>query len=130
LEVGPQIMHVIPTTMKNAEGALVPHESALDTIISLPEEDRTVEQKMAAICEAVSRVSLTRVELGSYPTNWFIQSLDRQGATNQKARDVLVDTFESMTRESETRLSWRMYYGPGYKRYVLNIHWVSKPKGL
>jgi Protein of unknown function (DUF1553)/Protein of unknown function (DUF1549) len=129
LETSPQIMHVIPTTMKNAGGALVPQVSALDTIISLPAVERSVERKMAAICETVSRASDIPMVLGSYPTNSFIQSSDRQGATNQKARDVLVDTFESMTKESGPCLSWRLNYSPGYKRYVLNIHVVSKPKG-
>src|SRR5262245_24782124 len=40
----PRYVH---TTMKNSDGALVPQGSALDTVISLPAEERTVERKMA-----------------------------------------------------------------------------------
>jgi hypothetical protein len=127
LETVGQIMHVIPTMIKNREGALVPQESVLDTIISLPAEDRTVYRKMESICAAIHRATGIPVVLGTIPDNWFSRERDQQGAKNQKARDVLVSTFESM--DSGTNLSWQLFYGPGTKRYSLNIHYAQKQSG-
>jgi len=129
LETIGRIMHVIPTTIKNSEGRLVPQESVLDTIISLPAEERTAERKLESICLAISRATNIGVVVGAIPTNWFYQHIDQQGATNQKARDVLANMFETMAEDSEVNLSWRLFYGPGDKRYVLNVHWVSKRDG-
>jgi len=120
-------MHVIPTAIKNSEGALVPQESVFDTIISLPVEERTGEQKLRSICAAISRATKIGVDLGTIPTNLFDQHRNRQGATSQRARDILVNMFGTMN--NGTKLSWRLLYGPGLKRYVLNVHMVSKRDG-
>lgn len=103
LETSGQIMHVIPTAIKNGEGVLVPQGSILDTIISLPAEERTVYQKVESICAAISRAANIRVELGTIPTNLFYQHRDQQGAASQRARDVLVSTFATI--DSGTNLS-------------------------
>ncbi len=124
LESRGQIMHVIPTAIKNSEGRLVPQGSVLDTIISLPAEGRTVYQKVESICAAISQATRIPVGLGAYPTNLFHQRRDQQGAANQKASDVLVDTFESIG--SGTKLSWQLFYSASLKIYLLNIHLVSK----
>jgi len=129
LEAIGQIMHVIPTTIKNSEGQLVPQESVLDTIISLPAEERSAEQKLESVCSAISRATNIGVVVGTIPTNWFYRYRDQQGAASQKARDVLVNMFETMIKDSGANLSWRLFYGPGEKRYVLNVHMVSKRDG-
>jgi len=124
LESKSKIMHVIPTAMKNSDGTLVPQGSVLDTIISLPAVDRTIYEKMESICAAITRAGNMQVELGTIPTNLFLQHQDHQGVVSQTAREVLVDTFEKM--DYGTNLSWRLLYGPGTKKYILNIHIVSK----
>ncbi len=129
LETSGQFMHVIPTMSKNSEGSLVPQESVLDAIISLPAEERTGWEKLESICAAISRATNVPVGIGTIPTNWFFRYTDRQGAAREKARDVLVDMFETMTRDSETKLSWRLLCDPGWKRCALNIHMVSKRSG-
>jgi hypothetical protein len=127
LESGANIMHVIPTSIKNSVGVLVPQGSVLDTIISLPAEERSVYEKIESICAAISRASNIPVELGRIPDNWFRRERDQQGANGQRARDILVNTFEKM--DHETNLSWQLFYGPGRKRYSLNIQMVPKRKG-
>ncbi|MGH7806783.1 MAG: hypothetical protein ACRENT_01685 [Thermodesulfobacteriota bacterium] len=127
LESRGKIMHVIPTAIKNREGNLTPQGSVLDTIISLPAEERTVYQKLESICAAITRATKIPFVLGTIPDNWFSRERDQQGAMSQKARDVLVNTFEKM--DYGTNLSWQLFYGPGTKRYVLNIHLVSKRGG-
>jgi len=127
LETSGQIIHVIPTAIKNGAGELVHQESALDTIISLPAGERTVLQKLENICAAISRATNIRVEFGTIPTGLFLRHRDQEGVTSERARDVLVKTLEAMN--NETGLSWRLLYGPGTKRYSLNIHRVSKRNG-
>lgn len=118
------ILHVIPTMNKDLTGMLVPQESVLDTIISLPEQDRTVYQKLVSVCAAVERATGVRVGLGTIPDNWFLQERNQDGATSQKAREVLINTFAAM--EGGSNLSWRLLYGPDSKTYSLNVHYVSK----
>jgi hypothetical protein len=127
LETNGQIMHVIPTAIKNSAGALVPQESILDSIISLPSGERTVLQKLESVCAVISRAINIPVELGTVPDHWFQQRRDQQGATNQRARDILGDTFETMGYGTD--LSWWLYYSPTFKKYLLHIHFVSKRNG-
>lgn len=127
LETSGQIIHVIPTAFKNSAGELVHQESVLDTIISLPAGERTVLQKLYSVCAAISRGANISVLPGTIPTNLFLQNRDQQGAARQRARDVLVKTFEAMN--NETKLSWRLLYDPTDKGYFLNIHFVSKRDG-
>jgi hypothetical protein len=127
LETNGRIMHVIPTAIKNSAGELAPQESVLDTIISLPSGERTVLQKLENICAAISRAINIPVVLGTVPDYWFSQRRDQRGATNQRARDVLIDTFETMGYGKD--LSWWLYYSPTFKKYLLHIHFVSKRTG-
>jgi hypothetical protein len=101
----------------------------LDAVISLPVEERTGDWKLETICAAISRATQIGVVVGTIPTNWFHQHQDEQGAASQTAREVLVNMFETMTKDSETKLSWRLLYDPGDKRYALNIHMISKRNG-
>ena len=127
MEKSGQIMHVIPTAIKNTEGRLVPQGSVLDTIISLPPGERTVLQKLENICATISRATNTPFILGTIPENSFRRYWAKEGVNNQKARDALISTFATMNYGAN--LSWQLFYGPGTKRYVLNIHLVSKQGG-
>jgi hypothetical protein len=126
LESRGKIMHVIPTAIKNRAGVLIPQESMLDTIISLPAADRTVYDKLESICAIISRATKIRIGIAAYPT-MFHEFRDRQGAVSQKARDVLVNTFATI--ESGDGVSWRLLYDPGLNRYLLNIYHVSTLDG-
>jgi hypothetical protein len=127
LETRGQIMHVIPTAIKNSAGVIVSQESVLDAIISLPSGDGTVLQKLRSICTAISRTTNITVKLGTIPTGLLLQHRDQQGAANQRARDILVNTLETIN--NETKLSWRLLYEPGMKTYYLNIRSVLKRDG-
>ncbi len=127
LESKGKIMHVIPTAIKNSNGALVPQPSVLDTVISAPAKERTVYEKLESICAAIHRATGIPVILGTIPEGWFRRERDQQGVASQKARDALVNTFATM--DYGTDLSWRLLYDPGDKMYVLNIRLVSKKGG-
>jgi len=122
LEKDHTMIHVIPTAMRSISGKWVPTKPALDTLITLPAKERSGMQTLEAVCAAISNASRMRVVVGTVPLNLFMQYKDHQGAASQEARQVLVQLFERMS--SGKNLSWRLLYGPGTKRYVLNIHVV------
>jgi hypothetical protein len=95
----------------------------LDAVISLPKGERSSAQTLDAICAAVSQATKTQVEAGMIPLNRFLQHRDQQGAINEKARTVLLNTLES----TGTNLSWQLFYDPGIKSYALNVHQVPPP---
>lgn len=121
-----KFIHVIPSEFRNAAGDLAPQPSALDAVISLPEEERSGLQTLKAICDAVGGVTQTKVVPGTIPLNLFMQHHDRRRAVNQKARDVLVALLESTKRGAD--LSWRLLYDPGMRTYALNIRAVPATK--
>jgi hypothetical protein len=123
LERTGEVLHVIPIASKNGAGTFAQQESVLDAVITLPAEERSSMQMLDAICAAVSQATKTHVEAGMVPLNPFLQHRDQQGAISEKARSVLLNTLE----RTGTNMSWRLYYGPGTKRYVLNIHQVPPP---
>ncbi len=115
-----EVFHVLPAWVKNSEGRLVEQGSILDAAITLPEKERVGVHMLQAICDAVSRATQTHVEVGIIPTNLFLQLRTKQGASNQTARDVLLDTLAATKR----KISWHLYYDPGMKWYALNLHFV------
>lgn len=123
VESAGKVIHVIPTAFKNSAGVLSPYEPVLDALISIPAEDRSGLDTLGAICASVSQATETHVVMGTIPLNRLNQHRDVQGATNQKARDVLMQLLER-TAPGAT-VSWDLFYDPMMKRYVLNIHVVN-----
>lgn len=122
VELNDQSIHVIPTGIRNERGDLAPQESVLDSLISLPLTNRSGIQTLDAICAAISQTNGTQVILGAVPLNAFVPYHDRQGATSQRARDVLVNLLKGVG----DNFSWQLFYDPGMKVYALNIHQVPK----
>jgi hypothetical protein len=115
-----EIFHIIPTHAKNIAGTLVSVKSILDTTISFPEQERSVLDTLELITNAVSQARGIKFVISTVPRKLLHRTSSRQGATNEKARDVLVRTLKA----TNTKLSWRLFYGHGWKWYVLNVHWV------
>jgi hypothetical protein len=128
LERNGEVIHVIPTAVKDTAGALTSQESVLDAVISIPAEDRTGMQLLDAICVSVSQATETRVVVGTIPLNLFVKRRTQRGAASQKARDVLATMLEDI--KSGTNLSWQLFYDPGMKMYVLNIHQVRSSNAI
>lgn len=121
-----EMLHVIPTADKGSTGAFTRHESVLDAVITLPEEERSGPKKLRAICDAITQATKIRVVVGTFPANVLFQYHDRRGAMSEKARDVLVDLLNSAKQGQS--LSWRLLYDPDMKEYWLNIHLVPRSK--
>lgn len=127
LERSGQIMHVIPTASRNKGGTVATQDSVLDATITLPVDERTGVQTLEAICASVSQATQTRVVVGTIPLGLFFQHRGQQGASSQKARDVLVTLLESTKKGAN--LSWQLFHDPGMNMYVLNIHQVPVLNG-
>jgi hypothetical protein len=116
-----QIFHVVPAMVKNSQGQWVAQRSVLDARIRFPEEDRDGLETLTILSAAVSQATQTELVLGTSPINFFFHYRSRDGAANETARDVLVRFLQA----TNTKFSWRLFYGPGEKQYVLNIHSID-----
>ena len=61
--------------------------------------------------------------IGITPLNLMNQTKVRMGASNETARTVLA----RLMGQFRYRLSWQLFYDPGLKWYVLNVHIVLDP---
>jgi hypothetical protein len=117
--------HVIPVRSRRADGVDQELPAVLDALISVPPGSRTAHELLLAIAERVSRATDVPVGLGSYPLNWALQTRVEGGVSNEPARTALVRVLDS----PRLKFSWRMFYAPDMKRYVLNIHVVRPVQG-
>lgn len=115
-----EMFHVIPIQVRGSSGSMMSVNSILDTPISFPEQKRTLNETLEIIANSVSKARGIKFIVGTVPMNLVLRTYSRQGATNEKARDALISAF----KVTNTKLSWRILYGPGWKWYVLNVHWV------
>jgi hypothetical protein len=122
MEQHDKIIHVIPSAVNDRSGTLMPQQSILDTVVTLAEEERTALKTLESLCGSITRVTQTRVVVGSVPLGLFLQHKDRQRIVGKTAREVLVQLFKRI--DNEIKLSWQVLYDPGTKMYVINIHMV------
>lgn len=121
LEQTGEVFHVVPAQVKDRDGRWVEHSSILDVPIILAEQERSGWQLLNDICREVSRATQTRVEVGTIPTNLFIQKRSRIGAAHEPASDVLLRLFQATKR----KLTWRLLYSPD--AYALNVRLLPEP---
>lgn len=110
-------INVIPTAYKNARGNSTVQRPVLDTIISPPALTKSQYQLVTAICSDISRATGTKVVVGGTPLNRIAGYQASTDTKPRKARDMLLNILGP-------GLSWQLFYGPGSKMYVLNIHTV------
>jgi hypothetical protein len=114
-------LHIVPTAVKGIDGALVAQSSLLETAISLPaQQGRTAYAAIKAVTEAVAEATGQPIIIGAAPLNALGRFRLENGATNRPARHLLLNAFEA----TGAPLSWQLFYDPGMKLYVLNIHVV------
>ncbi|NOT63378.1 MAG: hypothetical protein HOP19_24475 [Acidobacteria bacterium] len=123
LEKAGRGVHIIPDTIKNKEGKWTQQRPVLDILVTLSSGEKTVLKKLEDLCVILSRATNLQIGLGAYPT-MFGQLKDRKGAKNQRAREVLLDTFTALG--DSANLSWQLLYDPGVKMYLLNIYHVRR----
>jgi len=110
------LFHIIPTGVVDKQGNVRSVLPILDTKIDMPLTDRSLYDTVKGVCQMVSRSAGISVVIGQMPTNYFLQQHLSIGATNERARDVLV----RITRTLDKRLVWIGLTGAGGD-YVMNF---------
>lgn len=113
---------IVGTSAHDDKGKISKQDVVLDTLITIPGEDRTVADTVDLICQKVSDKSHISVTLGVHP-----MGLDRQhgnvGGKEMSARAYI----SAATEPTGRKISWRLLYDPDSKGYVLNLHQFRVP---
>jgi hypothetical protein len=117
LEAG-GVFHVVPTAIRNAEGAWVPQASVLDTRITISVHDVNGFQLLDAIATEIEDASGVRIGVaGENFNNTLARYRGDMEAADEVAREVLLRALHAISE----RFTWRLFYGAGVKYYVLNL---------
>lgn len=114
--------HVVPIAVKGEDGILVEAGSVLDAKIDITEGERTGIEALEAICAALRHATGEHVTPGMAPVGLLAERTVSIGASHETARGVLVRAL----RDTEHRMSWRLFYDPGLKWHLLNVHVVPE----
>ncbi len=123
--------HIIPTTLKNKAGQIVPFEPLLNTKVSFEPAQRNLLETVRLILSQVSKVRGVSIGLGVIPTNLFVQQELLTNADNEQARDVLMRIFEDasgfrqLKGSSPVRVTWALLNDISYSGYFFNAHLVD-----
>jgi hypothetical protein len=113
-------VHVSPGMVRDVSGKLQPSRPMLDTIISVPAQERNGGQFLHALCDALTAASGYTVFVGLIPSNDMHQFHTNVGYENVPTRQALENFLDSMPNGD--RYTWALLF---QKDYALNIHWVK-----
>jgi hypothetical protein len=113
------IFHVTPTSISGTDGRPVAQRSILDAVVSLPaQKERTAYSALQVVLGLVGQATGQQVWPGTVPINLLAQSKMEAALEKVTARQMMIRILESTGRG----LSWRLFYDPGLKLYVFNVH--------
>jgi len=115
--------HVVPAKVHDESGMLTDYSALLDRVISIPSKERSALEMLGEICQQLTLVSGRRVGVGNVPTNPLISYHAELEASNESARDALTKLLSRF----QNQLVWQLFFDPGLKWYILNIHLVTPP---
>jgi len=126
IERAGNVFHVVPNQIRAPSGEWIDQRPVLDANISYTVDEQrgsNALEVLEAICDQLTTVGGTRVELGNVPGIMLLNSKVTISVSNQRARDVLRDTLQAV----DARLTWRLLYNPEVDWYLLNIAAVVNP---
>jgi hypothetical protein len=121
VEEAGDVFHVIPTEVRDRNGNWARYSPLLDTLISLPPQDRSEMELYRAIAAAASAAAHVRVEV--IINSGIVTGLagpERRtimGSSQEPARSVLMRTFQLQ----RTRRTYALLQGPEDNTPFLNI---------
>ena len=113
-----ETFHIVPAQAKNRLGSMEAKRSLLDARIYLPTQERDGLEMLEAICGAISQAEGVSVDVGTVPMGLLRGVRATQYASNQTAREVLMETLTATGK----KLSWRLLNDPEDGSYALNVH--------
>jgi hypothetical protein len=90
------IINVVATSVKGADGKFQPFEPLLDTKVSLVRGRYDLWTLVMKILYQVSQIRGIPITIGTVSTNLFAQSVVTEESNNEAARDILVRAFEEI----------------------------------
>ncbi len=123
--------HILPTTLKNKAGQIVPFEPLLNTRVSFEPAQRNLLETVRLILSQVSKIRGVSIGSGIIPTNLFVQQQLLTNADNEPARDVLVRIFEDasgfrqLKGGSPVRVTWALLNDVSYSGYFFSARLVD-----
>lgn len=117
---------VVPRDVKDEKGNRVVEGSVLETRISLPAKERSGDELLTAICEALEQASGFRIEVGTgAPNNALLHYRTNEAFEDRPARAILVKLLDGLSKRQT--YVWDLYFGPGENVYALNFAYVENP---
>ena len=117
------MLYVVPTRQLTGSGGIISVDSILMAPISLPLQERSAAETLKLIQSGVSKSTGYTIGLGEAPVGSLVNTRVSIGASAEPARDVLARLFASISRGP---LSYRLYFDPGRRYYMLNVHSVQR----
>jgi hypothetical protein len=116
-----RLFHVVPTHFINRSGKPEPLTPLLSTELTVSPKSRTGVDLVSEICRSLSLATGQTVVVGNVPSSLLANHPTTITASNEPARAVL----SRLLQEFDIPLSWQLFYDPGFRLYVLNIHSVT-----
>jgi hypothetical protein len=113
-------IHLLPGMARDALGDLKPSRPVMDTIITIPAQDRSGIEFMHAFCDTLSSDAGHKIFVGMMPSNSLAQFRTKGGYENLSAREILEKFLNQMPKGD--RYTWALLF---QKDYALNIHYVA-----
>lgn len=118
------VWDVRPVRWRNSQGQMSAQVPILDTLISIPEDERNGLQMLAEICAQLTAATGLKVGVGVLPINILLGWHGKAGFGVQPARDIL-EKFLTGKEFIGAVLDWRLFYVP--TMYALNISGPTPP---
>ena len=121
---GAGLLHVVPRKARGLSGNLELVKPVLDTLITIEPRARTSYELLEEVLKKISVATNANVVIGVGSENMLDNTKTSIGGSGKTARSIL----EQWILEDGSSLSWRLFYGPSMKWYVLNVSQVSAVK--
>ena len=111
---------VVGTEAHDEKGRILAQQVPLDISVTLPIEERSINETVDRICEEVTKQLHYDFNLGISPRSFLLRTTAKIGGTNKSAREFLTQSLTA----THQRLYWRLLFDPNSKTYLLNLHAV------
>lgn len=111
-------MTVVGVGESDDKGGVSSQKPLLDTVITIPEAERSIGATVELLCKAVADETHMPVTVGVTPRAVVDFTNVKAGGTKVPARTILAQAIAASTHP----IYWRLLYDPDAKGFMLNIH--------
>jgi len=119
-QLADETFDIVGTQAHDEKGRTLAQQIPLDLSVTLPTDERPINETVDRICEEVTKQLHYDLNVGISPRSFLLRTTAKIGGTNKPAREFLTQSLTA-TRQ---RLYWRLLFDPNSKTYLLNLHAV------